>query len=344
MRRIALLFLFVLLAAPLAAQTAPNPGCTAAFDPPNVGFLKDSTRYTATRIIRFYSITNMGLWITCPTVLPVDSTAYNAALATIGALRDTITALRAATPPPAPVDSATLPPPAPTGSNTPNRPANYTRVVSDYAFTEAPPTTSNDQCFGSAGWCMIGGGTSVVRRLTDATAPNADKTVWEQTYAPGGGGENAAGIFYRNDAGVAGTKLYASVWVWYSPGFEWNTVSQKFLYWESGNLLLQQDHNGVPLSMYIGAPGYDVVYDPNQGCALSLSAFEGKWRLVEWQVERGSPGLLRVWFDGKLCSDYKVTVPPNGNQEFNLNSTWGGGGQRSRTSFRRVDHLLIATP
>lgn len=238
--------------------------------------------------------------------------------------------------------SGTSPPPSGGGSY-PNRPSTYSTVVSDYDFSENPPTTSADQPVGTKGWWMIGGGTSVVRRLSDASAPVSGPNVWEQTFAPGAGGENAAGIIYRNGTQVSGSKLYVSLWVWYSPGFEWNTTSQKLLYWEDGNILLQQDHNGVPLSMYIGA--YDKVYDPNVCSIPPLSAFEGKWHQVEWQVERGSPGLLRVWLDGKLCSDYRVNVPTiSRSAEFNLNSTWGGGGTRTRTSYRRVDHIFLARP
>lgn len=336
MRRTLILCLLV-LAAPLSAQTAA--GCKA---------------FSVSRTVTgdSFDFTTKGRCALL--VKAVDSTALKAT-------RDTLTTVRAAlqlakdslakwpsssvpAPTPVPVDTTPTPPPPVTGAAYPNRPATYTRVLTNYPFTEAPPTTGVDTCpMGTQGWCMIGGGPEAVQRITDATAPTGDKTVWEQAYRPGDGGGNAAGNIYFDKPTNTASKLYASVWVWYSPGFEWNQISQKLLYWEDGNILLQQNHNtNNPLSMYIGA--YDVTYDINKCPNPGLTSFEGKWHQIEWQVERGNSGLLRVWLDGKLCSDYRVQVPAvSGWWQFNVNSTWGGGGTRTRTSYRRVDHVFLAT-
>ena len=330
MRRIALLFLLALLAAPLAAQ---SPQCTQS----RTTRMVDKGAQWVSGVLKTWYVSADSVAKTCKGFPSVT-------------IHDTVYVDSSAAPaPPAPVDSApTTPPPAPSAGLYPNRPASYTRVVSDYAFSAATyPGTSSASCelpggF-EAGWGLVLCNSSAMRRVSDPAAPQSAPYVMEQSYPAGAGsGGNVAGFLFFNGPGVQGSELYVSLWVWYSPGFPWNTISQKLLYWESGNILLQQKHNDDFLSMYIGAQ--DRVYDPNR-CTPTRADFEGKWAHIEWQVKRGTNGLLRVWLNGTLCSDYAVAVPTGSGNEFNLNSTWGGStGPIPTTGTRRVDHVLLATP
>jgi len=344
-----LLAVLLALAAPASAQTAPNPGCTAAFDPPNVGFLKDSTRYTATKIIRFYSITNMGLWITCPTVLPVDSTAYNAALATIAALRDTITALRTASPPPpTPVDS--IPPPS--AGLYPNRPASFTTVLTDYGFTAAAyPTGSSPYYdvpnFDGSGWGVVGNSVGTMTRVADATAPVSPSSVLQWKYAKGSGTPTSSAGFGNLylPCRVGTANLYIAVSVWHDPNFEFNLVANKMIYLDPGTpgyIVLQSRMNSPFLTVTTANP--DANWYPN-AYIPTASDLQGHWARLEYVIQRGNPGVIKGWIDGKLFLTYTGFVaPPNSSCEISLNSTWGGGnGPTTRDSYRRMDHILVAT-
>lgn len=219
-----------------------------------------------------------------------------------------------------------------------NRPASYTKLISDYGFGEAVPGNDRDQSFGTGGWSMIGG--APISIVSDPSAPVSPPSTLQWRFDPGPGGESVGNVYRALNLNV--NEIYVAFSVWHDPNFEWNEVSNKLLYWEDGNTILQSRHNDSYLSLYIGA--YDVVYDPN-GYNPQKSDFNGKWVNIEYIVKRGNPGLLKVWMNGKLVSNYAVRVPTISSwSEVSINSTWGGGGTRTRTSYRRIDHVLIATP
>ena len=219
-----------------------------------------------------------------------------------------------------------------------NRPANYTKVVSDYAFGEVLPGNDADQPFGTGGWSMIGG--SQITRVSDPTAPVSSPYALQWQFDPGAGGTSVGNVYRVISMNT--NELYVAFSIWHDPNFEWNTISNKLLYWEDGNIILQSRHNDSYLSLYIGA--YDRVYDPN-GYQPRQSDFDGKWVNIEYIIKRGNPGLLKVWMNGQLVSNHAVQVPTLSSwSEMSINSTWGGGGTRLRTSYRRIDHVLVATP
>ncbi len=224
-----------------------------------------------------------------------------------------------------------------------NRPPSYTTVIADYPFDAAtyPAGTApyyDVPDFDGSGWGIVGG--VGLSRVLDPMAPVSPPNTMQWTYPPGAGG-TGVGRFYRTlDTSIS--EIYVAFSIWHDPSFEWNTISNKLFYWEDGNIILQSRHNDNYLSLYIGA--YDAVYDAN-GYVPQESDFDGRWVNIEYIIERGDPGRLRVWMNGNLVSDHVVQVPEiSGTSEINLNSTWGGGGTRTRTSYRRVDHLLVATP
>jgi len=219
-----------------------------------------------------------------------------------------------------------------------NRPANYTKIISDYAFSEALPGNDQDQPFGTGGWSMIGG--SQITRVNDPTAPTSPPEALQWQFDPGPGGTSVGNVYRVLDRSVS--QIYVAFALWHDPNFEWNTISNKLFYWEDGNTILQSRHNDDFLSLYIGA--YDRVFDPNAYHPV-ISDFNGRWVNIEYIIKRGNPGLLKVWMNGKLVADHAVQVPMISSwSEVSINSTWGGGGTRTRTSFGRGDHILIATP
>lgn len=221
-----------------------------------------------------------------------------------------------------------------------NRPANYTTEISDYAFDEAVPGNNTDQSFGTGGWSMIGGADITIE--SDATAPASPPEVLQWLYADGGTAGESVGNIYRSIS-TSISELYVAFSIWHDANFEWNTISNKLFYWEDGNIILQSRHNDTFLSVFIGA--LDVSYDPN-GYDPVQSDFDGKWANIEYIIKRGNPGLLKIWLNGVLVMNRAVEVPAVSSfSELKIDSTWGGAtANRTRDSFRRIDHILIAHP
>jgi hypothetical protein len=230
------------------------------------------------------------------------------------------------------------PPPPPPGSLYANRPTNFTNVESNFDFAEVPKSGMNEQPY-AGGWSQIYGGN--LARVEDTSAPASAPYALQWTFPPGPGGGGVGNLFRILPAGKS--EVYVAFSIWHDPNFEWNTVSNKLLYWESGNIILQSRHNGTYLSFYIGAN--DQVFDPNQQRVPVRADFDGRWANLEVLIRRGNPGRLRVWLNGTLVIDHAANVPTTaGITELKLDSTWGGGGTRTRTSYRRIDHILVATP
>lgn len=220
-----------------------------------------------------------------------------------------------------------------------NKPANYTTVIVDYDFSEVPPTTGADQSFGSQGWNYIGGGTGVCDRVSDATDPQSPPFVWDQVFPPGGGGGNMAGFPYRIIPGSAGD-LYVQIQVWHDPSFEWNTISNKFLYFSvvsAEKIILESRFNADYFVFY--QENIDTIWSPQVNVNPT-----GRWVNVEVLVVRGASGSLKCWVDNVLVNSRSGAIPTvGGSYEFNINSTWGGNGTKTTTSHRRLSHCFIAT-
>jgi hypothetical protein len=224
-----------------------------------------------------------------------------------------------------------------------HRPSTFTRVLTNYAFnlTSYPAGSSTYQdapdIGDGSGWGSVGG--SALKGVNDPSAPVSPSNVMQWTFPPGSGG-TGVGMLYRTiPAGVQ--QLYIAFPLWHDPNFEWNTISNKLLYWSTlsaEKLILESRFNDKYWAWYIEQQ--DKIVNPQTNVNPT-----GRWVNVEILIKRGNPGSLQVWIDGNLVSNYSGAIPTtSGSTELNLNSTWGGGGTRTRTSYRRIDHILIATP
>jgi hypothetical protein len=226
----------------------------------------------------------------------------------------------------------------------PNRPATYGRVLSDYAFDLASYPAGSAQYQDApdigdgSGWGSVGG--ALLTRALDPTAPRSPSNTLQWTFGPGPGG-TGVGMLYRTiPADVQ--ELYVAFSLWHDPNFEWNTISNKLLYWSTisaQKIILESRFNENYWSFYIEAQ--DKIVDATINKNVDPT---GRWVNVEVQMKRGTAGFLKVWINGQPVSNYSGSLPlVSGATDFNINSTWGGGGTRTRTSYRRIDHILIAT-
>lgn len=244
-------------------------------------------------------------------------------------------------PPPPP------PPPPPPSANYPNRPANFTQIVTDYAMNTAVPGTSGDRPLGDgSGWNATGD----PQRVSDPTDPVSPPWVMEWTYPAGQGTLTesfSAGKLYRALPTNA-TEFYVAFPVWHDPNFELNPTSNKlvFLVKDGGfGLNLESRHfNTLWVTQAGNYPivGTTTLLVPNVWAGPNPA---GRWVKVELLVKLGPAGHFKLFLDGALAANHTGTNFPTGLEEVLLDGTWGGGGgPTQRTSYRRIGHVLIATP
>jgi hypothetical protein len=216
-----------------------------------------------------------------------------------------------------------------------NRPANYGKILTNYGFGDVPPAGAGLAY--ADGWYVNNYGE--MDRVTDANAPVSPSSALQWTYERGGTSGTSVGIVYHQYPANT-TEFYVAFSLWHDSNFEWNTISNKLFYIEPGNIILESKTDNDYLTVYIGATG--TLYKATNPRTSPL----GQWVNIELLVKRGNPGVVKVWMNGTLVMDRTPAVPgPGSYGELKLDSTWGGAtSARTRDSFRRVDHSLIATP
>ncbi|MHB1329217.1 MAG: hypothetical protein ACYC2K_13555, partial [Gemmatimonadales bacterium] len=230
--------------------------------------------------------------------------------------------------------AAVASPPPPSGGRYANRPANYTQVLSDYGFADAIPVSQEGSIGG--GWSVGRNRNGTVARVTDATAPVSPSTVLEWVFPAGFQAGGDVGIVFRRlPAGTS--RIYVAFSLKHDSNFEWNTIANKLLYLEPGNVILESRAWGHTLPVYNGARGE--VIAPTVARAMPL----GQWVHIEYLLD-ATTGRIQVWMDGQKLVDATTSLAGNWS-ELKLDSTWGGIGQTStRTSRRWIDHIVVATP
>lgn len=313
----------------LVLTATPNP--VVAGQPVTISWRATNT--TGSCVVRSGSQTASGqpLEATHQTTLNTTTTVR----VTCGALTQSVTIQVTAAPtppPPAPPPPPPVPPAPPVGGLYPNRPANFTRVLSDFGFDTAIPV-GQEAPIGD-GWRMGRNRQGTLTRSEDPTAPRSPQYVWQSRYPAGMAAGGDIGIVYRSLPRVS--RVYVATWVKHDPQFQFNSISNKYLYLEPGNIILQTRHWEHYWPVWVGGRGLDIW--PTRVAPIPL----GQWQLVEWLVD-ATAGQLRVWVDGVLVTSYNGTLPGNW-EEMKLDTTYGGGsGSPSRDIFRWVDHIFVAT-
>ena len=218
-----------------------------------------------------------------------------------------------------------------------NEPAGLTqRVDSDFNFVFS--TASGDEFIGIDGIAGVTGNTTGnVVSVTDQTdAPYSAPRAMRTRYPEGWGDGNDAGSIYGTfPAGT--TKTYACFWIKHNLNFEWNPTSDKTFIWD-GDVILQAKWGSHWLNIVWGA----WEYPPNQDITPNLD--NDDWHLVEFYCDTVA-GDIRVWWNGDLTSDYTgIGDMAATRNEWKFLATWGGGGGlKTQTDYRYVDHLFVSS-
>lgn len=235
----------------------------------------------------------------------------------------------------------------------PNRPANYTTVITDYDFPTAIPTGGGGTIPDGSGWVAVNSNNTLVK-ASDAGDPISPSSVLQWTYVSGQGTPtNGTAFGHLFKTMPSGLSFYVAFSLFHDANFEWNAVSNKlfeFLGQRVGggaaDFMIQTRVFGTYWTCTSqNALGDDVSYNlaPNVAAGANPT---GQWVKVEMLVTLGASGSLKIWVNEVLVSDYpsQVFFTPAG-AEFSLNSTWGGGsGPTTRDSTRKMGHIFIAQP
>lgn len=322
MRRLMLLLAMLLIAAPLAAQTATNP-CSV----PTRTTSADKKSYTTTQkclvAVDTVRVTKTDTVVKTVTVVRVDT-------------------VRVPVQPPTTPDTTTPPvvQPPPTSAATPNRPASFTKTVADFGFDVAVPSGCGNERTVSAAplWSVIydcgdNGASNWTRTTVDG------RTVWQMRQAAGswtdGHGTGNVGLPLANVKAA-----YVSVWVKWDAQYESHPISTKFLEFEgAGNCLGQYRHDNNFLRSACEA--IQQAYEPQNGAEPT----RGVWHQIEWLMQAGSPGTAKIWLDGQLRTSYTNLPVVGPFSAFKIVGHLGGGGMtKTRDSFYWLDRVVVATP
>ena len=221
--------------------------------------------------------------------------------------------------------------PPPSGNLYPNKPANYNNIVIDYAFSDSYVSVGT-------GSHSIGGGWSLeydrntVSSATDAVAPVSPSAVLQWKYLSGG--SSGSGVGEISHGLPSASQVYIAFAVKHGTNFEFNSISNKFLYLEPGNIMVESKCFGQWWSVWRGD-----CYNPIVNTPITV----GQWEIVEVLADAAADN-IKVWVNDQLRTDQSISLAGGWNQ-IKLSSVWGGStGPRTRDSYRWVDHIYVVTP
>lgn len=224
-----------------------------------------------------------------------------------------------------------------------NKPSNFTNVLSDYPFSSVIPTGGDTPIGDGSIWNQVfnSGGT---RRVVDANSPISPGYVLEHYYPVGHTHGTGVGQLYAS-LSTSQLDFYVCMMCKWSSNYEWNPVSNKFLIWDPGHLIIESKHYGD----YLIFEPQDVTNPSYNICNIATPTIPlDQWVQIEVLLHRGTAnGSIKIWMDGVLYMDISGidTGIPSGWHEISINSTWGGtSSPTSRESWNWIDHIYLAVP
>ena len=234
-----------------------------------------------------------------------------------------------------------------------NRPSTYTTTIAGMDFSEEVPTgTNTERPIPGSEWSVIydldANNQSHFSKIQDPSAPQSPPDVW-QIYHPAGdygeygeGGGSGFGNIFRYFPSPA-SEVYACVFMKLSDPFWFHGISHKWLnmFTSSSIVLVQLHHYG---EFFEAA---DIATDNPFPPQTNISPTLNEWHQIEVQIEAGGSGLVRVWVDGVLSSQYDGVPVAAGDAfgNFGLFHFLGGGGfDLADDQYVYYDDVLLATP
>lgn len=225
-----------------------------------------------------------------------------------------------------------------------NKPSTYNNVLSDYPFSSVIPVGGDTPIGDGSIWNQVfnSGGT---RRVVDATAPISPSYVLEHYYPVGHTHGTGVGQLYAS-LSTSQLDFYVCMMCKWSSNYEWNPVSNKFLIWDPGHLIVESRHYA---GQYLTFEPQDVTNPGFYTCNVATPTIPlDQWVQIEVLLHRSATnGSIKIWMDNVLYMDRSGidTGVPSGWHEISINSTWGGTSDpTSRESWNWIDHIYLAVP
>jgi hypothetical protein len=238
--------------------------------------------------------------------------------------------------------------PSPPSTIWPNEPPGL-RILTDWGFDQAPPTSGDVPIPGSLGWSIAynlppGPTRGLVQRTSDPTAPFSPPYVYDFVYPQGMVEGTAPAIVYYNN--VSATEIYAGFWWKPSSPFDLGPNGNKIAFLFNGGgagggqqfLILRPDGRLHVLPEYPGDFRWRV---PNvDATPVTL----GAWHRVEWDTNVAT-GTLKWWLDDVLQGSYSDVRNSYNFDMVQFSPTWGGntGAQKAETDHYWFDHVRVST-
>lgn len=226
-----------------------------------------------------------------------------------------------------------------------NEPSGYT-TLKNWDIDTAIPASAEAE-IGSTGIYIIDNASGNVVRVTNEDDPQSPPNAATFTYPDGHTSGGGIGTF-TSYADAATDQVYVAIWAKWEVGFEWNTISNKFLFVQSSSgaardCLLQSARNSSPtyfLETYNEGPGDDPL--ANDVTVSDLA--DGEWHYIEWAVDAVA-GTANTWLDGvQVLTDGDISSNAGGWTEIKTpDTTWGGStAAKSGDSVLTIGHIYIS--
>lgn len=215
------------------------------------------------------------------------------------------------------------PDPVPTGWRA-NEPAGLRSIVdTDFAGVTIPATRE----------AACPGAPNLYASWNDEGHTRVVNGQMERTYPPGLSGTGCGTLFVPINGNPG--RVYMAARIRYEDGFEFNQISQKlFFLWHGGSYeLLQHGWDAKPMCLYTAGTRFE----ETTGDVWKLN--DGGWHDVEFVYDR-STGMVQAFLDGELANQRQVGSLSINQASFD--STWGGGGNKQRSTKQFASRFYVS--
>lgn len=217
-----------------------------------------------------------------------------------------------------------------------DKPAAFSKLL-EYGFPVVFPTVPTDNYHEGWGW---NGADSRFYRV-ESDGPDSPPYAAEWKYNNGGLSGMGVGKMYHylGTPGASNTRrIYVAGNVWHDADFEFNPVANKFLQ--------LYPSSGPPLYLETRMNAWWQVFDSQRDILIggtSTPIVKNVWQRWQWLVDPDT-GEMKFWLNGTLIWSVNNFVWNGGFDYLQIDSTWGGtSSPRTRDSYKRMDHIYIAT-
>jgi hypothetical protein len=165
-------------------------------------------------------------------------------------------------------------------------------------------------------------------------SPTGNPNVWKWTYYVGPAGPGTATLWPAMSGMGSPSEMWGEFWYKFSPGFEYNGIVNKIVYFNPSNTMAACIQNGgsVPAGPQLTPQGPNITnYYSNKGSGDFAVFPTGVWHKYKsyWKMNSHGnyDGVWRVWIDDVLVAEHTKVYYAHNNETISSVSfavIWGG--------------------